>query len=99
MRAIKSKPIGVFPDFSLVKDEAVKEWIRNISDILTNHQRDTYDDVKAMQNVDMVDTLPTATVEYRGRMVILKGAGAAADKLYVGVKTGSATYGFEEITL
>jgi hypothetical protein len=95
MRVSQSRPINPFPDFSGVKDEIVKKVFNDLSDILSKVHRNIADDISNMQNLDVVDTLPTATSEYRGRMVILKGSGTGADRTYIAIDTGSGGYGWQ----
>lgn len=99
MRVQQSRPLNPFPDFSGVKEEAVKKVFNDLSEALIKIHRNISDDINTMQNLDAVDSLPTATKEYQGRMVLLKGSGTGADKLYLGVGTGSGGYDFKEITI
>jgi hypothetical protein len=52
-----------------------------------------------MQNVDTVDALPSPSEEYRGRTLLVKGAGTGTDKLYIGISTGSGGHAFREISI
>ena len=99
MRILQSQPVNPFPDFSGIKDEAVKKVFNDLAEILSKVHRNIADDINIGQNLDVVTTLPTATQEYQGRMVLLKGAGTGADKLYLGVNTGSSGFTFKEVTL
>jgi hypothetical protein len=99
MRIIQSRPIGTFPDFSNIKDEATRKTIKDLCDILLKQHRNISDDLNNIQNTDMVDTLPTAASEYRGRLLILKGAGTGADGAYLCIDTGGGGYTFKQITL
>ena len=99
MRIIQSRPLNPFPDYSAIKDETVKTFCRDLGEILSKIHRNIFDDINSGQSLDVVDSLPTATIEYRGRLVLLKGSGTGTDKLYLGIDTGSTGYGFKEITL
>ncbi len=99
MRVQLSRPLSPFPEFNNIKDEAVKEFCKDLAEALSKIHRNISDDISSMQNIDVVDSLPTATKEYQGRMVLLKGSGTGADKLYLGVGTGSGGYDFKEISL
>lgn len=99
MRAVKSKPLNIFPKYSEIVDEITKRVMKELSEVLVKSHRDIVDDFLAMQNVDRVDALPTAASEYRGRLLILNGVGTGPDTLFLGINTGSSGFGFKEISL
>lgn len=99
MRVNQSRPLNPFPDFSGVKDEVIKKVFNDLAEALIKIHRNISDDIGVIQNLDTVESLPTATAEYRGRMVLLKGVGTGADKLYLGVNTGGAGFTFKEIAI
>lgn len=99
MRVIQTRPLNPVPDYSAIKDETVKQWCKDLADSLLRTHRNIYDDMTNSQNLDCVDSLPTATKEYQGRLVLLKGSGTGADTLYIGIGTGSGGYAFKEISL
>lgn len=95
MRVQNSRPLNPFPDFTAIKDEATKQFCNDLADTLFKIHRNLYDDINNMQNLDVVESLPTATAEYRGRMVLLKGSGTGTDRIYIGIDTGSGGYGWQ----
>lgn len=99
MRVIQTRPLNPVPDYSNITDENVKQWCRDLADSLLKTHRNIFDDINNSQNLDVVDSLPTATKEYQGRLVLLKGSGTGTDKLYVGIGTGSGGFMFKEISL
>jgi len=99
MRVQQSRPLNPFPDFNAIKDEETKKFCNNLADSLFKIHRNLYDDINKMQNLDVVESLPTATAEYQGRMVLLKGVGTGADKLYLGINTGSSGFTFKQLSL
>lgn len=99
MRTQQSRPLNPFPDYSGVKDEIVKKVFTDLGEALTKIHRNISDDISSMQNLDTVDSLPTATSEYQGRLVLLKGSGTGTDKLYIGINTGSNGYTFKEVII
>ena len=99
MRTQQSRPIGVFPSFDAIQDEATKKFAQDLANLLLKQHRDITDDIKNAQNLDTVDSLPTPTAEYRGRLVVLKGSGTGADKVYLGIDTGSSGFAFKQITI
>jgi len=99
MRTQQSRPLNPVPKFDKISDESVKQFCKDLADSLTKIHRNISDDISSMQNLDTVDSLPTASKEYRGRLVVLKGSGTGADRVFLGVDTGSGGHAFKEITL
>ena len=99
MRVQQTRPLNPVPDYTNIKDEATRQWCKDLADSLLKTHRNISDDISNMQNLDAVDSLPAATKEYQGRMVLLKGSGTGADTLYVGIGTGSGGYAFKEMSL
>jgi len=99
MRIQKSRPLGVFPDFSNIKDETIRKFMGDLADLLIKEHRNIFDDIQGMASVDAVDTLPTITSEYVGRLLLLNGAGTGTDRLYLGIDTGSGGVAFKQVTL
>lgn len=97
MRIQQSRPLGQMPDYSTIKEESIRKWVKDLVDILLKEHRNIYDDIKNLQNIDMVDLLPTYTSEYRGRLFLLKGVGTGLDRLYIGIGTGGS--GFKLVTI
>lgn len=98
MRNLKHYPIQQFPDIDRIRDEAAKQFGKDLADVLLKSLRNIYDDLNALQNTDVVDSLPTADVAYRGRFFTVKGTGGTGDSLYLCCDTGGGGYGFKEVT-
>ncbi len=99
MRAVKTESLLQFPIVLGIKDEAVKDFARDLADVLYRNQRKIHDDLVAMQNVDRDVELPTAAEEYRGRVLVLDGGAGVADKAYICLKGDDDAYHWKEFTL
>lgn len=99
MRTQQSRPLNPVPNFDKISDENVKQFCKNLAESLTKIHRNISDDISSMQNLDAVDSLPDATKEYRGRLVVLKGSGTGPDTTYLGIDTGGGGYAFKQVIL
>ena len=97
---IKTKPVSQFPDFQTIKDELTKEFGHDLIDLLSNMIRNVYDDIVNLEKAaERVTTLPTATLDRRGKFVLVEGTGGAADGLYLCADTGNGGYAFKTVAL
>lgn len=95
---IKHRPYVKIPDVDKIKDEVVKEFWQDLGKIILEAFKNIYDDIKNLEKVENVDSLPVASKETRGKMYLVRG-GSGADTLYIGVDTGGGNYVFKQITL
>lgn len=96
---IKTDPQTSMPDVEKIKDELVKNFGRDLSEMLMNTLRNTYDDIKALQNVERATSFPTANLESRGHLILVEGTSSAADDLYLCVDTGGGGFAWKNIAL
>ncbi len=96
---IKSRPITQFPDVERIKDDLVKNFGTEISEILIEALRNIYDDIVNLETTERVTAIPTATLDRRGKFILLEGTGGGADGLFLCVDTGSGGYSFKTVAL
>lgn len=58
-----------------------------------------YEDLVDLQFALRVEALPTASVDYRGRLALLKNGAGAADTLHVCIKNAADTYEWMDVTI
>jgi hypothetical protein len=92
----KTKPIQEFPKTDEIQDPAVKNFGRDLAETITKTIRNIYDDIRNLENAEVVSVLPTASSANRGKMFILSGA---SDGLYICVDTGGSGFVFKQITI
>ena len=80
-----------------VIDPAIIKYIDDMGKALRQTLKNIYDDTTALEKAEVVSSLPTASIEYRGKVFIVPQA--ADDKAYRCVlDTGGGTYSWKEIT-
>lgn len=94
---LRHRPISQVPSIEQIKDAAVKQFGQEIASIILETFRNIYDDLNKLQP-QIVDSLPTAQQEIRGTLYIKRGIDTGADTLFICVNTGSAGYGFKQIS-
>jgi hypothetical protein len=99
MILFKTKSPAIFPNADKIKDEAVVDFGQDLAKVITELVRNILDDLKNLERVERVDTLPTAALENIGKFYILNGTGAGADLLYICMDTGSGGYSFKQVTI
>jgi len=79
-----------FPKLDAVKDEETRTVLEQLVKILSDTFKNIADDESVLEKAEAYDTLPTAAVHYRGKLLILKHAGAGTDGLYLGIDSGGS---------
>lgn len=87
------------PNIEKIKDEGIKDFAKDINKIIQNTNRDLLDDLKSLERVERIDSLPTATIDNLGKLLIVNDTGAGADNVYIGIDTGSGGYAFKKIII
>lgn len=74
-------------------------WLQQLVDRLQQLVRNSNQRVNQLLDGFMlgVSALPTATIQHRGRMIVLEGAAGVIDKLYWCRKTAGDTYEWKEL--
>lgn len=98
MIKFKHKAQAKFPDTERIKDEIIKEFGEDLGKVIIEAFRNIYDDLTTLEKIERVSTLPTASLNTKGKFYVVEG-GANPDKLYVGIDEGGGTYSFKEIPL
>jgi hypothetical protein len=100
MFVFKTKAQITTPNAEEISDEKVRSFADQIIKILKDEFRSVVDDLKKVERIERVDTLPTTLgSENVGKMYILNGTGVASDSVYLCVDTGSSGYAFKEVFL
>jgi len=79
-----------FPKLDLVKDENTRVVLEQLVKILSDTFKNIYDDEQILEKAETFDSLPTASDEYRGKLLQVKHAGAGSDALYLGIDSGGS---------
>ncbi len=80
-----------------ITDPGIIKYIDDIGKALRQTLKNIYDDLTMLEKAEVVSSLPTATVDNRGKFYLVPQA--AEDKLYVCVlNTGASTYSWKEIS-
>ncbi len=96
---IRHRKVIQFPDLTLIKDQATVAVIKDLCRIITDESMNILDDITNLEKVERTDTLPTASVDYLGKLMLKSNAGAL-DTLYQCVYNGAtSTYVWKQITL
>lgn len=99
MFVFKSKVPAIFPKAEEIKDEKTKEFGQDIARQQAESARSMLDDMKMLEKVQTVDSLPTVTESDVGKLYIRNGTGTGADSLFLVVDTGGGGYGLKSISL
>jgi hypothetical protein len=106
-RTIKTTSLGMFPDYSQIKDEATLQFCKDLNEIMKKLSENISDDVNALDRAaDIVEDLPDEPLEkYRGKLFLLQGAtDSDPDTMYTCIRSGidgsgQYTYAFKQIIL
>jgi hypothetical protein len=99
MILFKVKSPVITPNTTGIKDEATKDVFSDINRIIQDTVRDLLDDLKLLERVERTNSLPTATIDTVGKLLIVNGTGAGIDHVFIGIDTGSGGYAFKEVTI
>lgn len=95
----KTKKILTWPETAAILDEKVQRFIQDLAQLLTFNQRSVYDDLRALEFAENVDSAPTADSEHRGKIIVIKGGAGVADVLKVCVKNAADAYVWKTVTI
>ena len=80
-----------------IADPAIIRYIEDSGKALIQAFKNIYDDITRLEKAEVVSALPTAGVDFRGKVFIIPQAGD--DKAYMCVlDTGGGTYSWKEIS-
>jgi len=86
-----------FPKGMEITDPAVIKYVEDLGKILIQTFKNIYDDLTRLEKAEVVSSLPTATLDNRGKFYLVPQG--ADDKLYICVlDTGGGTYSWKEVT-
>ena len=88
-----------WPEIEAIKDEAARKFGGDLGRLLGEAFTTLYRDLVELQFCERVDALPTASVEYRGRLMTLKGGAGVADILKFCRKTAADAYEWATVTV
>jgi len=95
---LKHRPKSEWPDTTKIKDESTQDFATDIGKLVLDSLRNIYDDLKSLEKVERVSSLPDAGVDYRGKFFLVPQAGN--DQLYICVlNTGTGVYSWKEVGL
>ena len=92
---LKTKKTIQWPSRDKITDPGTLGFADDLGVLLLKTFRDVYDDLKNLLAVELVDALPTAGAEYRGKMAVLKGGIGVADAVYICLKQDDESYDWE----
>jgi len=75
----------------------IYSFLTQLGQQLVNYLRDVFNDLSDLQTP--VDSLPTASVDYRGKFALLRGGTGVADILYVCTKNAADAYVWKVVTI
>lgn len=93
---MKHKPTEL-PRIDDIEDPVVRTYAKELNELMNRAMRNIYDDLKNLDNTEVVSSLPAASKENRGKRYLVSGAGA--DTLYICIDTGGGGYTFKQIAL
>ena len=99
MFVFKSKVPAIFPKAEEIKDEKTKEFGQDLARQQSESARSMLDDMKMLEKVQTVDSLPVASEADIGKLYLRNGTGVGAHTLFICLDTGSSGYAFKQITL
>lgn len=100
MRTILSRKTIPWPELDKIRDVATRAFGDDLGRLIADQLRTIYSDIAGLQTApDLVDSLPTASVELRGRLFLLKGAAGVADELKLCIKNAADAYEFKTVTI
>lgn len=99
MRNLKTNQQFRWPGLDTVRIEPIRLFLQDAGTQLIKFFQDIFADLKALQNTDLVDTLPTASSELRGRIFTKNNGAGSADTIHICIKNSSNTYEFKQVTI
>lgn len=99
MRTLKTQVVPNWPDSAKIESEYTRTFLYDIGRLIIQMFKDIVADLKEIQSIDNVDSLPTASSALRGRMFLVRGGAGVADTLKVCIKDSTDTYVFKTVTI
>lgn len=99
MRTVKVRQNVIFPDIQQIRDEAAKKFGDDLGNLLVKIFKDIYDDINALQEIEVVTTLPTAQAALRGHVFVKDNGAGVADTVHVCIKNAAGGYEWKQFTL
>lgn len=86
------------PKLEDLSKESVLRFGDELGKLLWQTLRNIYDDLVSLGKTEVIDTLPAAAAEYRGKIFVVPQAGL--DKTYICLlNTGTGVYAWKEVTV
>lgn len=99
MFKFKTKSPALFPKIDKIRDEAIKEFGKDLATVIVQTIRDILDDLKMLEKIERVTSLPSASKDVAYKFYLVEGTGSASDTLHICIDTGNGNYAFRQITL
>lgn len=95
MRLQKTRRSSSWPDAQKIKDEATRQFGADLGQLIVRAFNTLFEDISSLQTApDVVDSLPTASSDIRGRIFLLRGGAGVADTAHICRKNAADAYEF-----
>lgn len=92
----KHRPSTTIPSVDKIQDEVIKRFGKETGTLIYQAFKNIYDDLRGLEKVEIVTALPTASVDYEGKIMILRAGAGVADVKYTCIKNDSDNYEWVE---